>query len=57
MPRQRPEQIDDTFLGRRHYASPREFIAAYLPRQLIEHGIDHAGFVGIDEGMRDIRIF
>ena len=34
-----------------------ELAGAKLPRQLIEHRIDHAGLLAIDEGMGDIDIF
>src|ERR1039457_6294211 len=37
--------------------SPSEFGRAHLARQLIEHGIDHAGLVALDEGRRDVGIF
>ena len=30
---------------------------AQLPRELVEHGIDHAGFLRVDEGAGDIDVF
>ncbi len=35
----------------------RKFVGAQLVRQLIEHGVDHAGLVGVDEGGGDVDIF
>src|SRR5450631_4941735 len=37
--------------------SGRELRRAQLARQLIEHGIDHAGLVALDESRRDVGIF
>src|SRR5690349_10110349 len=35
----------------------RELVGAELARDLVEHGVDHAGLVLFDEGMRDVDIF
>src|SRR4029077_694662 len=40
-----------------HALSAVEFGGAHLVRQLIEHGIDHAGFLVVDEGTGDVDIF
>src|SRR3984893_3106058 len=34
-----------------------KLVGAKLPRDLVEHGVDHAGLVAIDKGVRDIDIF
>src|SRR4029453_2896745 len=40
-------------------SSPRagELIRPKLPRDLIEHGVDHAGLVFVHEGIGDVDIF
>ena len=70
MPRERLEILRDqpvlaessgfSALARLATASPRrcvELVAAQLPRELVEHRIDHAGLVAVDEGMGDVDIF
>src|SRR5580704_307664 len=37
--------------------SPGEFSRTQLARQLIEHGVDHAGLVTLYESRRDVGIF
>jgi hypothetical protein len=40
--------------------SPRratKLVSAQAPRQLIENGIDHAGFVAFDKGRSDVGVF
>ena len=34
-----------------------EFSRAQLPRKVVEHGIDHAGLLRVDEGASDIDVF
>ena len=46
-----------TIVMRAAMASPGEFGRAQFARQLIEHGIDHAGLVALDESGGDIGIF
>src|SRR5689334_12929130 len=36
---------------------PRKLIRAELACDLVEHGVDHAGLVLFDEGVRDIDVF
>src|SRR3569623_298728 len=40
-----------------HDLSGRELLAAQLAGELIEHGVDHAGLVALDEGGGNIGIF
>src|SRR5205809_267293 len=51
---------DSVPLVRLATASPRggvELGRTQLPRELVEHRIDHAGFFAVDEGVGDIDIF
>ena len=67
MRRQRPEIAgDQALLGRRIVSggqlrgsslSAGEFGGAQLMRELIEHGVDHAGLLLVDEGGGDVNIF
>src|SRR5579871_5636762 len=34
-----------------------KFLSAELPCDLVEHGVDHAGLLTLDKGVRDIDIF
>src|SRR5512135_2409136 len=38
-------------------SSPIEFVATILPGDLVEHRIEHAGLLTLDEGVGDIDIF
>ena len=45
------------FPRERHDLSPIKFGPAQLVGELVEHGIDHAGLIVVDEGVGDIDIF